>query len=170
MVALLMKSVLRAPPWQTGTEIMRQGDTDTEYMYVMESGVCGVFFTDEDKKTKRVNTKTRGMRFGELALLYASARSATVRKTGKRGGKGWRVSAAVSTRERPREVPRKCCGEARDDAPYSLTRVASRGGASSFAAWHPFYLELVASCRGEVDSLDKGLPPLHACRFELRCP
>mmetsp|Transcript_26503 Transcript_26503/g.57621 ORF Transcript_26503/g.57621 Transcript_26503/m.57621 type:complete len:1296 (-) Transcript_26503:240-4127(-) len=62
-----------------GVDVITQGDTDSSHLFVVECGHCAVYFTDKNGNAKRVNEKGPGTRFGDLALMYDSARSATVR-------------------------------------------------------------------------------------------
>ena len=56
-----------------------QGATDAHEFFVLESGSCDVFVTRPgDITAKKVKTYGPGSAFGELALLYAAPRAATV--------------------------------------------------------------------------------------------
>lgn len=58
---------------------MVQGATDAHEFFVLESGSCDVFVTRPgDITAKKVKTYGPGSAFGELALLYAAPRAATV--------------------------------------------------------------------------------------------
>lgn len=59
-----------------------QGATDAHELFVMESGACDVFVARPgDLVPKRVKAYSQGSAFGELALLYAAPRAATVTAT-----------------------------------------------------------------------------------------
>jgi hypothetical protein len=56
-----------------------QGATDAHEFFVLESGSCDVFVTRPgDITAKKVKSYGAGSAFGELALLYAAPRAATV--------------------------------------------------------------------------------------------
>lgn len=56
-----------------------QGATDAHEFFVLESGSCDVFVARPgDITPKKVNSYGAGSAFGELALLYAAPRAATV--------------------------------------------------------------------------------------------
>lgn len=57
-----------------GAVIIQQGATNGDTFYVVQSGACDVLVNDV-----RVATRGPGTAFGELALLYACPRAATVR-------------------------------------------------------------------------------------------
>jgi len=59
-----------------------QGATDAHEFFVLESGNCDVFVSRPgDLVPKKVKTYSSGSAFGELALLYAAPRAATVTAT-----------------------------------------------------------------------------------------
>lgn len=59
-----------------------QGATDAHEFFVLEIGSCDVFVTRPgDLVAKKVKTYGPGSAFGELALLYAAPRAATVTTT-----------------------------------------------------------------------------------------
>jgi CRP-like cAMP-binding protein len=59
-----------------------QGATDAHEFFVLEIGSCDVFVTRPgDLAPKKVKTYGPGSAFGELALLYAAPRAATVTTT-----------------------------------------------------------------------------------------
>ena len=57
-----------------GVTVIQQGDTGGDTFYVVDSGSCDVIVNE-----RKVAQKLAGSSFGELALLYASPRSATLR-------------------------------------------------------------------------------------------
>jgi len=60
-----------------------QGATDAHEFFVLESGSCDVYVTRPgDITAKKVKSYGPGSAFGELALLYAAPRAATVRGWG----------------------------------------------------------------------------------------
>lgn len=61
--------------FESGHDIIKQGDMG-DYFYVLEAGTCDIF-VDE----KLVLQVSKGMSFGELALLYDAPRAATVKTT-----------------------------------------------------------------------------------------
>ena len=58
---------------RAGQECITQGDTNANNFYIVKSGLFEVFV--DGKKMARLTT---GTIFGELALIFGSARSATV--------------------------------------------------------------------------------------------
>ena len=70
---------LTAEQFGAGTDIVRQGDVGQK-LYFIASGQVDVLVA-EDGRERRINTLTAGDYFGELALLVAEPRSATVRAT-----------------------------------------------------------------------------------------
>ena len=70
---------LTAEQFGAGTDIVRQGEVGQK-LYFLASGEVDVLVT-EDGRERRINTLTEGDYFGELALLVAEPRSATVRAT-----------------------------------------------------------------------------------------
>eukprot|EP00873_Tetraselmis_striata_P025622 jgi/Tetstr1/445886/TSEL_003524.t1 len=61
-----------------GALIIKQGDPEANSFYVLESGTCDVMQEDRSGRDRVVQTCAPGSAFGELALLYASPRAATV--------------------------------------------------------------------------------------------
>lgn len=62
-----------------GKEVIKQGATDAHEFFVLESGSCDVFVARPgDITPKKVKSYGAGSAFGELALLYAAPRAATV--------------------------------------------------------------------------------------------
>ncbi|KAG2497546.1 hypothetical protein HYH03_004293 [Edaphochlamys debaryana] len=65
-----------------GTDIIRQGDREASQFYVLEQGVCEVWVRAPSAPApKKVLIYSAGSAFGELALLYAAPRAATVKAT-----------------------------------------------------------------------------------------
>ncbi|WIA19038.1 hypothetical protein OEZ85_003698 [Tetradesmus obliquus] len=65
-----------------GKDIIKQGATDAHEFFVLEIGTCDVFVARPgDITPKKVKTYGPGSAFGELALLYAAPRAATVTTT-----------------------------------------------------------------------------------------
>lgn len=71
---------------QAGTELIKQGDLDADYFYIVQSGKFEVYVTDqsagksaEQAAAAPVTTIAAGGSFGELALLYFAPRAATVK-------------------------------------------------------------------------------------------
>jgi len=67
-----------------GTEIIRQGDLDADYFYIVQEGSFEVFVSGQEGKSAEqaaaaVGTIPQGGSFGELALLYFAPRAATVK-------------------------------------------------------------------------------------------
>lgn len=60
-----------------GDNIITQGEAGDNF-YVVESGLLDIY-VERDSVAKHVATRTVGESFGELALMYNSVRSATVR-------------------------------------------------------------------------------------------
>jgi CRP-like cAMP-binding protein len=75
----LLADRLTAEQFGAGTDILRQGDVGWK-LYFLASGQVDVLVT-EDGRERRINTLNEGDYFGELALLVAEPRSATVRAT-----------------------------------------------------------------------------------------
>lgn len=66
-----------------------QGATDAHEFFVLESGSCDVYVTRPgDITAKKVKSYGPGSAFGELALLYAAPRAATVRECRRGLGPG----------------------------------------------------------------------------------
>ena len=63
---------------EVGRIVCRQGDKG-DYFYIVESGVYAVYKRGELVHTYRVNESQDKPSFGELALMYARPRAATVR-------------------------------------------------------------------------------------------
>merc|ERR550525_2248599 len=68
-----------------GTKIIEQGDTNSDYMYIVMEGEFEVIKEDREKSAENVEataateaTLSKGSIFGELALLYFKPRAATV--------------------------------------------------------------------------------------------
>ena len=61
-----------------GKLIIRQGDVGGDKFFVLESGTCEITIEDPEKATKKFNLEA-GSAFGEIALLYNTPRSATIR-------------------------------------------------------------------------------------------
>jgi len=61
------------------TSIIKQGDLDAHYFYVVQDGQFLVSVSETGKSPQIVSTQTSGGSFGEIALLYLSARMATVK-------------------------------------------------------------------------------------------
>ena len=63
----------------TGATIIRQGD-EADNIYMIFSGECDVFIARKNSAPQQVGTPMQpGQCFGELALMYNSARTATVK-------------------------------------------------------------------------------------------
>jgi len=68
-----------------GTEIIRQGDLDADYFYIVKSGNFEVFVAQDgngksaEQAASAVGNIPAGGSFGELALLYFAPRAATVK-------------------------------------------------------------------------------------------
>lgn len=67
-----------------GTEIIKQGDLDADYFYIVQDGAFEVLVSGQGGKSAEqaaaaVTTITQGGSFGELALLYVAPRAATVK-------------------------------------------------------------------------------------------
>lgn len=60
-----------------GSVIVKQGDTNIDYLYLVEDGECTVTI-DDKKLPDPYGTMTRASIMGELAMLYNSPRAATV--------------------------------------------------------------------------------------------
>ena len=59
-------------------ELITQG-TNGECMYFLAKGDCEVFVIDEFRKQKYHDLMRSGRHFGEIALLYNTLRTATIR-------------------------------------------------------------------------------------------
>lgn len=68
-------SAMYGKDYKGGEDIIKQGDEDGEEFFVMANGQVDVIINDET-----VTTLTKGS-FGELALIYGTARAATIRAT-----------------------------------------------------------------------------------------
>jgi CRP-like cAMP-binding protein len=65
--------------YERGTVLCTQGDSaDTDYLYLIASGSCSVFI-DGKKLPDPYGTMGEGSLIGDLAMLYGTARAATVR-------------------------------------------------------------------------------------------
>lgn len=64
------------------TKVIKEGDMDADYFYIVEDGSFDVFIRedpeDPNSAEKNAGTVTKGGSFGELALLYLAPRKATV--------------------------------------------------------------------------------------------
>jgi len=61
----------------SGSIICKQGDSNTDYLYVIDSGECNVSI-DDKQLPEPYGTMTKGGSFGELGMLFGSSRAATV--------------------------------------------------------------------------------------------
>jgi len=65
-----------------GTHIIKQGDFNADYFYIVMEGTCEVLVSQEGKSAEQaaaiMGTLTKGQSFGELALLYFAPRAATI--------------------------------------------------------------------------------------------
>jgi CRP-like cAMP-binding protein len=69
-----------AVPVLAGEAVVRQGEASDRF-YIIESGTFSVTQTAADGRTRELRTLTADDVFGELGLLNAAARSATVTAT-----------------------------------------------------------------------------------------
>jgi predicted membrane chloride channel (bestrophin family) len=60
-----------------GSVIVKQGDTNADYVYIVANGKCTVSI-DGQQLPEPYGTMTKGSMVGELAMLYDAARAATV--------------------------------------------------------------------------------------------
>lgn len=63
--------------YPSGSVICLQGDSNTDYSYVVDSGECSVSI-DGKQLPEPYGTLTKGGSFGELGMLFGSSRAATV--------------------------------------------------------------------------------------------
>ena len=63
--------------YQKGDEIVRQGDTEANFMLILDQGECAITI-DGKQVPEPYGTMKKGSMLGELALLYDSGRAATV--------------------------------------------------------------------------------------------
>lgn len=63
--------------FESGVAIITQG-AEGDLFYILDSGLCDISITDKDGSSRSVMKATRGISFGELALLHGAPRAATV--------------------------------------------------------------------------------------------
>ena len=83
---LLSLSAFRSDTFAPGTVIMQQGDpiSGTSRCFFLLAGNCEVWVSKLGEESKRVASLQSGDCFGELALLYSTDRTATVKAVGDR--------------------------------------------------------------------------------------
>ena len=101
---------LREVRCEPGKIVCREGDKG-DYFYIVESGVYGVYKRGELVHTYQVSEDNDKPSFGELALMYARPRAATVRCV--EGGTLWgldrlgfREAQKTSTAGKTLDVPK----------------------------------------------------------------
>ncbi|CAE7039036.1 BCY1 [Symbiodinium natans] len=63
-----------------GTRLIREGDLEADYFYIVQSGLFSISIADQ-KDGKTLPSIGPGGSFGELALIYFAPRAATVEAT-----------------------------------------------------------------------------------------
>ena len=63
----------------TGEKVIEQGDPSGNNLYIVASGTCGIFVSQNGAPPIKFGEVGKGKSFGELALLYNTPRAATVR-------------------------------------------------------------------------------------------
>jgi len=65
---------------EAGTVLIEEGDFNADHFYIVQEGTFDIYVTSHGK-TSVLNTIKKGGSFGELALLYLTARNASVKAT-----------------------------------------------------------------------------------------
>ena len=73
----VMIGAMQLREFAPATEVIRQGDTDGDAFYVVESGTCDIVIAGTGRVMQVIGGHARNY-FGELALLYDAPRAATV--------------------------------------------------------------------------------------------
>lgn len=94
-------AVLRS--WDAGQALYRQGDL-ADRMHVVQSGIVGVHFTGPDGRLRLVTLLGEDSLFGELALIGAARRSATIVALEDARTLSFGVDAVAAIRRRSRVV------------------------------------------------------------------
>jgi len=77
-----LSDLLESSLFDEGEEIIKQGEVGDKF-YILEDGTCSAYMTGTDGEKKVKDYETQGDYFGEIALLNAEPRKATVRATGE---------------------------------------------------------------------------------------
>lgn len=64
--------------FEAGKDIIKQGDSNAEQFFVIQSGSCAVHVTEAGGASKKMLTYAAGQCFGDMALMYSAPRAATV--------------------------------------------------------------------------------------------
>lgn len=65
--------------FKSGDTIIEQGDQNGDHFYVVDEGECDIYVSTDGNSPVHVQHVSPGGSFGELALIYGSARAATVK-------------------------------------------------------------------------------------------
>eukprot|EP01094_Clydonella_sp_ATCC50884_P012680 TRINITY_DN22983_c0_g1_i1.p2 TRINITY_DN22983_c0_g1~~TRINITY_DN22983_c0_g1_i1.p2 ORF type:complete len:391 (+),score=154.05 TRINITY_DN22983_c0_g1_i1:187-1359(+) len=67
--------------FKAGDTIIEQGDPNGDHFYVVDEGECDIYVSTDGNTPVHVQHVSPGGSFGELALIYGTARAATVKAT-----------------------------------------------------------------------------------------
>lgn len=67
--------------FKEGDTIIEQGDQSGDHFYVVDEGECDIYVSIDGNEPMHVQHVSPGGSFGELALIYGTARAATVKAT-----------------------------------------------------------------------------------------
>lgn len=77
---------------ESGDTIIQEGEEGSEF-FIVESGSFGIFKSDQAETERAVGSCGPGSGFGEIAVMYSSLRTATVRATSE--GKLWKMERLI---------------------------------------------------------------------------
>ena len=88
--------------FKEGDTIIEQGDQSGDHFYVVDEGECDIYVSIDGNEPMHVQHVSPGGSFGELALIYGTARAATVKVCSRR--------CYAQSREEPDIAARGGCG------------------------------------------------------------